>query len=50
MQIKHSTILITSAGNVMGRSISCHFASLGAYLIITDSDARVRACYLRSDF
>ncbi|MGN2616397.1 SDR family oxidoreductase [Aliivibrio fischeri] len=39
MQIKHSTILITSAGNVMGRSISCHFASLGAYLIITDSDA-----------
>lgn len=39
MQIKHSTILITSAGNVMGRSISCHFASLGAYIIITDSDA-----------
>jgi NAD(P)-dependent dehydrogenase (short-subunit alcohol dehydrogenase family) len=38
MQIEHSTILITSAGNFMGRDIAYHFASLGASLIITDSN------------
>ncbi|MGR6861165.1 SDR family oxidoreductase [uncultured Aliivibrio sp.] len=38
MQIEHSTILITSAGNFMGRSVAYHFASLGAYLIIADSN------------
>ncbi|AZL85062.1 SDR family oxidoreductase [Aliivibrio salmonicida] len=38
MKIEHSTILITSAGNTMGRAISCHFAALGAHLIIADSN------------
>lgn len=38
MQIEQSTILITSAGNFMGRSVACHFASLGASLIIADSN------------
>ncbi|RYU71213.1 SDR family oxidoreductase [Aliivibrio finisterrensis] len=38
MQIEHSTILITSAGNFMGRAVACHFSSLGASLIIADSD------------
>ncbi|PQJ88787.1 SDR family oxidoreductase [Aliivibrio sifiae] len=38
MQIEHSTILITSAGNFMGRDVAYHFASLGACLIIADSN------------
>lgn len=39
MKIEHSTILITSAGNFMGRAVACHFASLGALLIIADSNS-----------
>ncbi|WP_375322112.1 SDR family oxidoreductase [Aliivibrio logei] len=38
MQIEHSIILITSAGNFMGRDVAYHFASLGACLIIVDSN------------
>ncbi len=38
MNIEYSTILITSAGNFMGRAIACHFSSLGASVIITDSE------------
>ncbi|MGR5325586.1 SDR family oxidoreductase [Vibrio alfacsensis] len=38
MDIKHSVILITSAGSVLGRTCSSHFAHLGATVVLCDED------------
>ena len=39
MDIKESIILVTSAGSVIGRTCSSHFAHLGATLILCDQNA-----------
>lgn len=39
MDIKESIILVTSAGSVIGRTCSSHFAHLGATLIVCDQNA-----------
>lgn len=38
MDIKNSVVLITSAGTVLGSTLAHHFATLGAMVIVTDSD------------
>ncbi|AXY01506.1 SDR family oxidoreductase [Vibrio alfacsensis] len=38
MDIKNSVILITSAGSLLGRTCSSHFAHLGATVILCDED------------
>ncbi|MGP8309232.1 SDR family oxidoreductase [Vibrio sp. YIC-376] len=39
MDIKESIILVTSAGSLIGRTCSNHFAHLGATLILCDQDS-----------
>lgn len=39
MDISESMILVTSAGSVIGRTCSSHFAHLGATLILCDQDS-----------
>ena len=39
MDIKESIILVTSAGSVIGRTCSSHFAHLGATLILCDQNS-----------
>lgn len=38
MDIRNSVVLITSAGTVLGSTLAHHFATLGATVIMTDSD------------
>ena len=38
MDIQNSIILITSAGSLLGSTLARHFASLGAKVVITDTD------------
>ncbi|PWI35032.1 short-chain dehydrogenase [Vibrio albus] len=38
MDIQNSVILITSAGSLLGRTLAYHFASLGAKVVLTDTD------------
>ncbi|MGR5235668.1 SDR family oxidoreductase [Vibrio alfacsensis] len=46
MDIKESIILVTSAGSVLGRTCSSHFAHLGATVILCDEDpSTLRASY-----
>jgi NAD(P)-dependent dehydrogenase (short-subunit alcohol dehydrogenase family) len=38
MDIQNSVILITSAGSLLGCTLAYHFASLGAKIVLTDTD------------